>query len=520
MLPVLDNALMRDADRHTIETLGVPGLVLMENAATCVVDAIRDEFPEARRVLVLCGSGNNGGDGLVVARHLHNQGFYVDALVFAKTEQLSPDARKNFDIAKAFGVPLSNVVGDDVREPIETAFDGAPVDVVVDALLGTGLDRPLAGRLAQAVEHIASEDIPVVAVDVPTGLSGSSGVAAGPVLSAELTVTFAALKQCHVLPPASLHCGDVAVVDIGIPPQTLEQDCRTWLLEDEDITLLLPMRPPDGHKGTFGHLLIVAGAKGRAGAVAMAGRAAVVAGAGLVTMAVPEPAVATVDGACLEAMTHSLAADQDGFIAGYEGLQEVLGRKAALAVGPGLGTGEGAKVALEWILDNFSGPLLLDADAINLLAGRPDQLAGRDFPSVLTPHPGELARLLGKEVEEILADRLATAVEAASLSQSVVVSKGYQTIIADPSGEAWICPVGDSHLGSGGSGDVLTGTIGAFLAQGLEPLRAALVGCYLHGMAAELAAEVYPAAVPAAELPAWIAEAWIELEDAEFELDD
>jgi NAD(P)H-hydrate epimerase len=512
MLPVLDNDAMREADRHTIEELEVPSLTLMENAATGVVDALRDSFPTARRILVLCGPGNNGGDGLAAARLLAGGGLEVSVLLFASPEKLSLDAAQNYRLAESAGVPITLIEDEDLSA-LDAELVSSTPDLVVDSLLGTGLDRPLGGRLAEVVERIEGAEMPVVAVDVPTGLSGSSASLPGPVMPAELTVTFAALKLCHVLPPACVHCGEVAVVDIGIPEKFLERSSEIRWVESEDVGLLLPQRQVNAHKGSFGHLLLVAGAEGRGGAVAMAAQAAVVAGAGLVTMAVPRPTVSVVDGACLEAMTHPLAAGNDGSIAGPEGLEGLLERMTAIATGPGMGTGGGAAKTLEWTLDNWQGDLLLDADAINLLAGRPERLAGREHPPVLTPHPGELARFLGWTTREVVNGRVAAAREAAGRAQAVVVAKGFRTIIAAPDGEVFINPTGDSGLASGGSGDVLTGTIGAFLAQGLEPMRAALVGCWLHGRAGEIGGEAWPAAVPASVLPDLVAQAWLELEE-------
>jgi len=516
MLPILDNNGMREADRHTIEDLGVPGMVLMENAATGVVDAIREVFPEARRILILCGPGNNGGDGFAAARHLHNGGLDVQLCLVGDPAGLSPDAAANHRLAEVFGVPMAVIENDDLSL-VEALLDDEPTDLVVDALLGTGTDRPLTGRYAALVELVEASGLPVVAVDVPTGLNGSSAEIPGPHLPADLTVTFAALKICHVLPPACVACGEVAVVDIGIPPSAIEAGSSLWMTEDEDISLMLPTRDPDAHKGRFGHLLIVAGSQGRGGAVAMAARSAVVVGSGLVTMAVPEPVVAVVDAACLEAMTLPMAADEAGAVAGPGGLDDLIDRMTAIAAGPGMGTGAGAKSTLDWILDHWNGPLLLDADAVNLLADKPERLANRDVQAVLTPHPGELARLLGTTTEKVIADRLGAAREAARRAGAIVVAKGYGTIIAEPGGQAWVNPTGDVGLASGGSGDVLSGTVGALLAQGLEPLRAALVGCWLHGRAGEIGGEIYPAAVPASELPGLLADAWRDLEDDEAE---
>lgn len=511
MLPVLDNEQMREADRHTIADLGVPGIVLMENAATGVVDAIRERFGDARRVLVLCGGGNNGGDGLAVARHLHTSGVLVSAILCATPQRLSPDAATNLKLVRSFGVPLTVMPDDDVTT-LREQLHSEPPDLVVDALLGTGLDRPLAGRFASIVELVDQLSSPLVAVDVPTGLSGSTAQIPGPHLSADLTVTFAAMKLCHALPPACFACGEVVVVDIGIPQAALEQSCRSWWIQAHDVALQLPERPPGGHKGHFGHLAVVAGALGRGGAVAMAARAAVVTGSGLVTMVVPDPVAPVVDLACLEAMTHPLAADARGCFVNPNGLSPLLQRVTAVAVGPGMGTDVGAGAVLELVLGEFDGPVLLDADAVNLLAGKPERLSKRAHPCVLTPHPGELGRLLDLPTAEVVADRAAAARDAAKRTGGVVVAKGFHSIIADPDGSIWINPTGDAHLASGGSGDVLTGTIGSLLAQGLDPVRASIVGTWLHGRAGELGAESYPAAVPASTLPELVATAWRELQ--------
>jgi hydroxyethylthiazole kinase-like uncharacterized protein yjeF len=511
MLPVLDNEAIREADRHTIEDLGVPGLTLMENAATGVADAVRESFPDARRVLILCGRGNNGGDGLAAARLLSGGDLEVKVLLFSDPDKLSPDAVENYQRAESESIPITVIEGEDLSA-LGAELEANPPDLVVDALLGTGIDRPLGGRLAEVAERIEGSRLRVLAVDVPTGLSGSSAGVPGPVMPADLTVTFAALKLCHVLPPACLRCGEVAVAEIGIPESVLEAGSDLSWVEADDVALLLPTRRTDSHKGGFGHLLIVAGAEGRGGAVAMAAQTAVVAGSGLVTMAVPQPAVAVVDGACLEAMTHAMACNDEGNIAGPEGLEELVDRMSAVAIGPGLGTGDGAAATLEWILNNWQGPLLLDADAINLLAGRPERLAGRDSTPVLTPHPGELARFLERTTEEVVADRVGAAREAASRAQAVVVAKGFRTVIVEPDGRAFINPTGDAGLASGGSGDVLTGVIASFLAQGLAPERSAIIGCWLHGRAGEIGGEKWPAAVPASTLPHLIANAWRELE--------
>lgn len=511
MLSIHDADEMREADRHTIEDLGLPGIVLMENAATGLVEAILDNWPEARSVLILCGPGNNGGDGLAAARHLMIRGMDVRVLLFADPEKLSGDALTNYRAAKNFGVVIQPIEGENLSA-LEGALDAGIFHIVVDSLMGTGLNRALGGRLAAAVDLINASGIPCLATDIPTGLQASSSAVPGPHIEAELTLTFGALKSCLCLPPACESCGDIGIADIGIPPQTLEKNCRLWWVEEEDISLMLPRRPASGHKGTFGHLLILAGAPGKAGAAVMAARAAVAGGSGLVTMAVPDSILQTVDGASLESLSFGLPSEENGSIAGPGKIGEILDRMSAIVAGPGLGLGDGAGQLLEDILEKSELPMLLDADALNLFAGRFEALNSYDAPLILSPHPGELARLLGSSVEEILADRLGAARQAAEASGATVIAKSYRTIIAEPGGEAWVIPAGDHHLGTGGSGDILSGLIGAFLAQGLDAVRAALLGCWLHGRAGELGGERFPAAVPASQLPEFIAQAWMECE--------
>lgn len=511
MLCIHDAEGMREADRLTIEDLRLPGIVLMENAAAGLVEALLEHAPHAESVLVLCGSGNNGGDGFAAARHLLNRGLSVKIFLFAEPENIQGDARINFEVAKKFGVPIEVIAGDDFGPLHEFLAVSAP-DLIVDSLMGTGLSRPLGGRFARLVEIINNSGIGCVATDVPTGLYTSSSSIPGPVMNADLTVTFGGLKRCLALPPACKCCGDIVIVDIGIPPQILEKDCCLWWVESHDISLMLPQRPDSGHKGSFGHLLIAGGSPGKSGAVSMAAQAAVVGGSGLVTMAVPESILHEADLACSESMGFALPANQASEIDGAGEIDTILPRFSALVVGPGLGTGTGAQTLLHHLLQHKKLPLLLDADALNLMAGRLEELQNLDCPLVLTPHPGELARLLGTSTDEVLRDRLKAAREAAHLSGAVVVAKSHRTIIAEPSGQAWVIPTGDHHLGTGGSGDVLSGLIGAFLAQGLEPVRAAILGAWLHGRAGELGGEIYPAAVPASRLSEFIARAWMELD--------
>lgn len=496
MIPLLTSPEMQEVDRITIQELGLPGLVLMEAAAAAVTDVVTDRFDEAGPVVVVCGPGNNGGDGLAVARQLHCRGFEVRAVLLVPEASLKGDARKQLELARAFQAPVETVPGESL-DALTEALSGA--GVVVDALFGTGLARPLEGRWAEVVGRVNACAAPVVAVDVPSGLLGSSAAVPGPCVEAVITVTFAAPKLPHALPPACWRCGEVAVGDIGIPPWIVAARSGLALLEREDVGGWLPGRPVDAHKGQFGHLLVVGGRLGRAGAAALAARAAVIGGAGLVTVATPTGAVAPIQSLVPEAMVDPLPAGPDGAASG-EGLVGSLERATALAVGPGLGTGRGAGTLVAEVLRLWHGPLVLDADALNLVAGRLEALASRAEDTVLTPHPAELARLLGWSTERVVADRLAAARDAARISGGVVLCKGARTVIAGGPGPDLVNPTGSPGLASGGSGDVLTGLVGALLAQGLSAREAAAAGAWLHGRAAELAGSGRPGSIPAGVL--------------------
>jgi len=484
-MKVLTAAAMREVDRRAIEEIGIPSMVLMENAAIGVVEAVGEEFAAARSVLVLCGPGNNGGDGLAVARHLDARGYRVAAWLAVPGASLGGDAAAQLEICRRQGVELRELDGD----LPDGALDGW--DLVVDALFGTGLTRPLEGRMAELVEAVNAACAPVLAVDLPSGLDASLETPPGPAIEADLTVAFAAPKIAHVLPPACERVGRLAVADLGIPAGLVEwADGDVELLEAERLAPALSRRPAAAHKGHFGHLLVVAGSEGKSGAAILAARAAVAAGAGLVTVAAPRPIVAVVEAGSHESMTLPLAVEGDGGLAagGLESALAAAAERDALAVGPGLGT---APATREWVrrlvLDSTS-PLVLDADGLNAFAGRAAELRERAGPAVLTPHPGELARLLAVEPAEVLAERLTAARRAAELSGAIVVLKGFRTLVADPEGGVAVNPTGNPGMATGGTGDVLTGMIGALLAGGLDAMLAAELGVYLHGLAGDRAA--------------------------------
>ncbi|MFL6259991.1 MAG: NAD(P)H-hydrate dehydratase [Thermoanaerobaculia bacterium] len=488
---ILTAEAMREVDRAAIEELGIPSLVLMENAAIGVVEAIGESFGEAESAAVFCGPGNNGGDGLAVARHLSVRGWEVRIFLVTGGRQLSGDAATQLSICRKAELAVMEVASPaDLAGAAEAA---AECDLVVDALFGTGLTRPLEGLFADAVETINDLPIPCVAVDLPSGLSGSQAQPIGPHVEADLTVTFAAPKVAHVFPPASDSVGEMAVTDLGIPPRLVEdveeEAGDLHLLVGEELAELVPERDPDSHKGDYGHALIVAGSPGKAGACILAARAAVRAGAGLVTAAVPEPILQTVDLGSIESMTLALPTGASGHLAerAAEAVLEAAEGKATLALGPGLGQEPSTVAAIRQIALECPLPLVLDADGINAFAGKAGDLAGRRAETILTPHPGELGRLLGISTAQIQEDRIAAARGAAEETGAVVILKGHMTLVA--SGTAvFVNPTGNPGMATGGTGDVLTGLIAGLLAQGLDALDAAVLGVYLHGLAGDLAA--------------------------------
>lgn len=510
---VLTAAAMRDVDRRAIDELGIPSLVLMENAALGVVEALTERFPRTERVAVLCGPGNNGGDGLAIARHLSCRGYELLVRLHDFGRTLSADAAIQLGILERMGLCVERAAPGEGGQRAAGAVAG--YDLLVDALFGTGLARPLDGEAAELVLALDALRLPRLAVDLPSGLDGDRGAIVGPSLRADVTVTFAAPKVAHVLSPAAERVGDLAVADLGIPGWLVEEAPGGFgLLLGEELAGLLPPRAPESHKGTYGHLLVVAGSPGKAGAAILAARAAVRAGAGLVTVACPAPIAGEVDLGSLESMTLALPATAAGglSLAALAPLLAAVRERTAVALGPGLGDDPETFEVVRRVVAAADRPLVLDADGINAWAGRAGELAGRPGPTMLTPHPGELARLLGCPVEEIGADRLAAARRAAEATGAVVALKGHRTVVATPWGEQHLNTTGNPGMASGGSGDVLTGLAGALLAQGLETAAGADLAVHLHGLAGDLAAaELGGPAVPATELLARLPAAFARL---------
>jgi len=497
---------MREVDRLTTERFGIPGDRLMEAAGKSVAEVFLEKFTARNsrrplRVCVLCGKGNNGGDGFVTARHLQDRADEVKAFLFGEPADLRGDAAKNYHRWRELGGMVTVVRGEE--DWIRAWPDVAQSEVIVDALLGTGIRGGAGGLLAQVIENINrySQDAKaawpawIVAVDTPSGLTSDGEAAEGPVLRAHLTVTFTAPKIGQLISEEAGNCGALVVRAIGTPAALVEEVGKGKLrwAGPEEFSELPLQRAANAHKGTYGHVLLVAGSVGKTGAAVMCGQAALRGGAGLVTLATPQPALATIAAAHPEYMTEALPATASGTISSEAvrlgGFATLLHGMTVLGMGPGIGTHPETQEFIRGVVANADLPMVLDADGLNAFAGQAETLANRKSPYlVLTPHPGEMARLCGLPTQLIQADRVRVATEFAGKWNAVVLLKGFHTIIAAPNGDVLVNTTGNAGLAKGGSGDVLTGLLSALIAQfGTNDLhRVVALGAYLHGRAAEL----------------------------------
>ncbi len=490
-MKVLTAGEMREVDRRTRE-LGVPGLILMENAGHRVVEFLLERFSplDRQRIVVLCGKGNNGGDGLVVARQLFTRcrPRSLDVVLAGERDSLVGDARDNLRMLAACGCPAADRITAGMRR----------ATIVVDALLGTGLEGPPRGRMLEMIREI-NQGFPearVVAVDIPSGVSSDSAASAGETVRAGYTVTFTAPKAGHVLPPNCDLSGELRVAPIGSPPALWEDDPSIWLYlaQAGDFRSLFQPRPPGAHKGHFGHVLVVAGSRRMTGAAAMTaaaaatGMAALRAGAGLVTVASAESAIPLIAAHAPELMTEPLVETAAGAISRSAGdrLEALLEGKSVLALGPGLGADPETVEVVSRLVDRATLPVVADADALNAIAGR--QFQGRP-ELVLTPHPGEMGRLMGRDTAVAEEDRLEVARDFAMKHRLTLVLKGRRTLTAYADGRVWVNPTGTPAMATGGAGDILTGLIAGFLAQFPGNRETALrAAVWLHGRAGELGA--------------------------------
>ena len=479
---------MQRMDRDTIHDFGIPGRVLMENAGRGATRVLASVFSDVskRDVAVAAGRGNNGGDGFVIARYLAQQGVRVTVYLMADPAAVTGDAAANLALLAPLDVPV-------VALPDTAALDARRIamqrhDLWVDALFGTGLNAEVRGRYRDMIALINDSGRPVFAVDIPSGINADTGQVCGIAVSAEATATFAFAKIGHCQYPGAAHCGRLEIIDIGIPPHiaaaVAPRQCQTTPAMVADA---LPQRTPDAHKGTTGHLLVIAGGPGKTGAAGMCVNAALRSGAGLVTAGVPAGILATMEALSVEGMAAPLPQTEDGLVDGRATtvVDRLMAGKRAIAVGPGLGTSEGPKAVVRHIVARSAVPVVVDADGLSVFIDGADLFAQRQAPLILTPHPGEMARLCGLTSAEVQADRMTVARRFAVDHDVIVVLKGARTLIAAPDGSVTVNPSGNPGMATGGMGDILTGMIAGLIVQGMHPINAAIAGVYLHGAAAD-----------------------------------
>jgi len=479
---------MGEIDRQAMDDYAIPGVVLMENAGLHVVSMIFQLFPPAGtgRIVVFCGRGNNGGDGFVISRHLLRLGYHVETWAMGALSSYRGDAAINYDLFLRGGRDVSLVQEGD---PFRLIAGLQASDLIVDALLGTGLRRQVTGDFADLIRSINESPAQVLAVDIPSGISADTGEVLGEAVKADYTVTFALPKRGLLLFPGAKYAGQVFVADIGIPRKLTDvHSGGENLVTGAMVQAKLPPRVMDGHKGIYGRLLILAGSKGMTGAAALAGEAALRAGAGLVYAGIAEEIRNILESKLREVIVQGFPGDGQGNLTpgGLEEIVAFAGRCQALAFGPGLDPGQQTLELLKGLLNKISVPMIIDAGGLGALAADTDLLAQKNAPVIVTPHPGEMARLTGMKTADIQQKRWEIAVEKAYQWDSIVVLKGAHTVVAVPDGEIFVNPTGNPVLSTAGSGDVLTGLIAALLCGGLSAKWAAICGVYLHGLAGDL----------------------------------
>ena len=492
-MKILTAEQMRNLDATAINDYGIPGIVLMENAGLGTVVAMNQRFGSfaGKIVSIFVGPGNNGGDGFVIARHLHQQGAKPHVFMLVNPEKLKGDAATNLKIVRKLPIPIHILLNTEDLRSAEGRL--AHSQAVVDAIFGTGLTRDISGHFADVINRINRFTCPVVSVDIPSGLNSDTGQVMGISVQARLTATYGLAKTGMVVEPGRDFAGDMEVVDITIPFEAVEQAAiQTELLDSETVRPWIPARNISSHKGTFGHLLIVAGSTGKTGAAILSGQGALRSGAGLVTLCVPRDLNSIFEEALHEAMTIPMTEDSGGIFSGSDWnlIKESMAGKQALAVGPGMGTKSGARELVMKLYLESELPMIVDADGLNILSMDRSRIKAPPAPRILTPHPGEMARLTGMTTREIQGNRLEIASSFAKENRVVLALKGAATIIAGPDGRIAVNSTGNPGMATGGMGDVLTGLIGGLLAQGLDVWQAACLGIYVHGLAADRLAAV------------------------------
>lgn len=486
---------MQNIDRRARDKYGIPILLLMENAAHGILRVIEDTFGPVtnRKITLICGKGNNGGDGLAAARLLHNRGARIQIYLLTDpgelTKELKSDAETNLDIALKMGIDVQGRGSYDIWS-VRNALNHS--HVIVDAIFGTGLSSHVKGEYLEIIELINNSNRPVVAVDIPTGINSDTGEIMGAAVRASVTVTFGIPKKGLFLFPGSDFTGKIHVTDISIPVAAIEEESiNLHLLTEDEIVKLMPHRLVNSHKGSFGHVLVVAGSIGKGGAAAMTSVSCLKAGAGLVTLAAPVSVQPLIAGKLTEVMTYPLDETDEKTISlkAINTLLELSKDKEVAAIGPGLTINKDTAELTRQFIKEVATPIVIDADAINALNGHLGILKERSSDTILTPHPGEMARLTGKTPSDVQKDRIGIAKDFAVSYGVYLVLKGAHTVIAEPTGVVHINPTGNPGMATAGTGDALTGIIAGFIAQGIDISSAVKLGVYVHGLAGDMAAE-------------------------------
>jgi len=486
-MKIVTAAEMREIDRTTAERFGVPSLTLMENAGTAVAEFVISRYPAAERIGVICGKGNNGGDGFVAARKLHAAGKGVRIILLAEPSQLRGDA------AEMFGrLPIAPVIvksNDELTgEHAQAVFES---ELLLDAILGTGFKPPVSGLYADAIKRMNASSMLVIAIDIPSGADADViGEQTGTVARADAVITFTAPRPAHVF--GKLTDGITVIAPIGSPDEAIISSLQLNLITVRDIAPLIGPRPLAANKGSFGHVLVIGGSVGKAGSVAMAGMSALRTGAGLSTVATPKSVLATVAGFHPEVMTEPLAETDAGTISTHaiEPVDALIKGKTVLAVGPGISRNPETSEFVRSLVTKCKTSLVLDADGLNAFEGRAEELTGKGRTLVITPHPGEMARLTASTVAAVQRDRINVARTFAREHDLIAVLKGHRTLIAQPDGTVWVNTTGNPGMATGGTGDILTGMVAGFIAQNPEHIaEAVMAAVHLHGLAGDVACE-------------------------------
>ncbi|MDD3890086.1 MAG: NAD(P)H-hydrate dehydratase [Syntrophomonadaceae bacterium] len=484
---------MKEIDRRASSDFAIPSIVLMENAGIRTVEIADDLLgdPQEKSVVVIAGKGNNGGDGLVIARHLINSGASVTTFLMSDADALTPDSYTNYQILSKMTEDIYPLCKEEDLDKLMTTVLTA--DLLIDAMYGIGLKGSLNEFDSAIVKIINWSNVPVIAVDIPSGVEADTGKVHGEAVIASHTVTFALPKIGLILEPGKNCAGTLSVADISIPAQLLQDsNLQNNLIDESMVKSMIKPRLPESHKGTYGHVLVLGGSQGLTGAVIMASHAALRSGAGTVTAALPESLVPAVTAGLVEVMTAPLPETRQAAIAieALPAIGNLLGTASVCTVGPGMSRYPEANAILRFVLESSGIPVVIDADGLNALEGDIAVLKDRQIPVVLTPHPGEMARLTGTTIDEVQSNRIEFAREYARQWGVTLVLKGNKTVIANSSGDTYVNITGNPGMATAGSGDVLCGIISGLIAQGLKPQDAAIAGVYLHGLAGDQAAEL------------------------------